>query len=68
MERKDLCSFKHNLINLQLSSIQQQAAAANNNNDDLIFTNLLKEKYYQMIFDFKNIDDLHVFLFVYLAN
>jgi hypothetical protein len=47
------------MINFQ-ASIQQQAVAANSNNDDLIFNNLLKEKFYQIIFDFKNIDDLHV--------
>jgi hypothetical protein len=47
------------MINFQ-ASIQQQAVAANSNSDDLIFNNLLKEKFYQIIFDFKNIDDLHV--------
>ena len=47
------------MINFQ-ASIQQQAVAANSNSDDLIFNNLLKEKFYQIIFDFKNIYDLHV--------
>ena len=62
--KKDFCTYNQILINFH-ATIQQQAVAANINNEDLILNNLLKEKFYQIIFDFKKIDDLHVKLFLF---